>query len=104
MGQRGRPTLVIVDDSDEVRTIVRAGLEASGLFEGVGEGADGAEAIAHAYRLQPDLLLLDTSMPTMDGLEALPAILTLSPQSRVVIYTGFEERGLADRAREYGAA
>ncbi|GAA1946721.1 hypothetical protein GCM10009798_02160 [Nocardioides panacihumi] len=99
-----RPTLVIVDDSDEVRSIVRAVLESSGLFEVVGEGADGAEAIAHAYRLQPDLLLLDTSMPTMDGLEALPAILTLSPQTRVVIYTGFEERGLADRAREYGAA
>ena len=99
-----RPTLVIVDDSDEVRAIVRTGLEASGLFEVVGEGADGAEAIAHAYRLQPDLLLLDTSMPTMDGLEALPAILTLSPETRVVIYTGFEERGLAERAREYGAA
>ncbi|MDH2413278.1 PAS domain S-box protein [Nocardioides sp. CER19] len=103
-GQRGRPTLVIVDDSEEVRAIVRTGLESSGLFEIVGEGADGAEAIAHAYRLQPDLLLLDTSMPTMDGLEALPAILTLSPETRVVIYTGFEERGLADRAREYGAA
>lgn len=102
--KRDRPTLVIVDDSDEVRTIVRAGLEASGLFEVVGEGADGAEAIAHAYRLQPDVLLLDTSMPTMDGLEALPPILTLSPETKVVIYTGFEERGLADRAREFGAA
>lgn len=98
-----RPTLVIVDDSEEVRAIVRAALQSSGLFEVVGEGADGAEAIAMAYRLQPALLLLDTSMPTMDGLEALPAILTLSPQTRVVIYTGFEERGLAGRAREYGA-
>jgi PAS domain S-box-containing protein len=103
-GHGDRPTLVIVDDSEEVRAIVRAGLESSGLFEVVGEGADGAEAIAHAYRLQPDLLLLDTSMPAMDGLEALPAILTLSPHTRVVIYTGFEERGLANRAREYGAA
>ena len=103
-GEGSRPTLVVVDDSDEVRAIVRAGLEASGLFQVVGEGADGAEAIALAYRLQPAVLLLDTSMPTMDGLEALPAILTLSPETRVVIYTGFEERGLAERAREYGAA
>jgi PAS domain S-box-containing protein len=104
IGHRERPTLVIVDDSEEVRTIVRAGLEASGLFEVVGEGADGAEAIAHAYRLQPDVMLLDTSMPTMDGLEALPPVLALSPETKVVIYTGFEQRGLAERAREFGAA
>jgi PAS domain S-box-containing protein len=103
-GEGSRATLVVVDDSEEVRAIVRAGLESSGLFDVVGEGADGAEAIALAYRLQPSVLLLDTSMPTMDGLEALPAILTLSPQTRVVIYTGFEERGLAQRAREFGAS
>lgn len=103
--ERGeRATLAIVDDSEEVRAIVRAGLESSGLFEVVGEGGDGAEAIALAYRLQPDVMLLDTSMPTMDGLEALPAVLTLSPHTRVVIYTGFEERGLAARARKDGAA
>ena len=94
---------MIVDDSHEVRTITRSCLESSGLFEIVGEGADGAEAIALAYRCQPSVLLLDTSMPTMDGLEALPAILTLSPQTQVVIYTGFEERGLSDRARMEGA-
>jgi PAS domain S-box-containing protein len=101
---QSRPTLVIVDDSEEVRAIVRAALESSGLFDVVGEGADGAEAIAHAYRMQPDVVLLDTSMPTMDGLEALPAILTLAPASKVVVYTGFEERGLAEQARELGAA
>lgn len=95
---------MIVDDSEEVRTIVRAALDASGLFEVIGEGADGGEAITQAYRLQPDLLLLDTSMPTMDGLEALPPLLALSPETRVVMYTGFEERGLAERAREYGAS
>ncbi|GAB7002740.1 hypothetical protein JCM18899A_02110 [Nocardioides sp. AN3] len=103
-GPGGRPTLAIVDDSEDVRAIVRAALEASGLFEVVGEGADGAEAIALAYRLQPAVMLLDTSMPAMDGLEALPAILTLSPETQVVIYTGFEERGLAERAQECGAA
>jgi len=103
-GPSGRPSLVIVDDSDEVRTITRSALESSGLFEIVGEAADGAEAITLAYRLQPTVMLLDTSMPTMDGLEALPAILTLSPDTRVVVYTGFEERGLADRARTEGAA
>ncbi len=96
--------VVLVDDSSEVRTLVRTRLELSGRFEVVGEGGDGAEAIGLAYRHEPDLLLLDTSMPTMDGLEALPAILTLSPDTRVVMFTGFEEHGLATAARELGAS
>lgn len=98
-----KPTLVLVDDSDEVRALVRTRLQLSGQFEIVGEGRDGAEAIGLAYRHEPDLLLMDTSMPTMDGLEALPAVLTLAPHTKVVIFTGFEERGLADAARELGA-
>lgn len=102
-GDGRRPTLVIVDDSEEVRTLVRLRLELAGGFEVVGEGGDGDEAIALAYRHQPSLLLLDTSMPRMDGLEALPAILALAPDTKVVIFTGFEEEGLAEVARELGA-
>jgi PAS domain S-box-containing protein len=83
---------------------VRQRLESSGLFEVVDEGGDGEEAISLAHRHEPELLLLDTSMPTMDGMEALPAILALCPETRVVMFTGFEEHGLAARARELGAA
>jgi hypothetical protein len=100
----GKPTVVIVDDSDEVRLLVRSRLQLSGLFEVVGEGKDGSEAIGLAYQHKPSLMLLDTSMPTMDGLEALPGILTLSPETKVVVFTGFEERGLGALARELGAA
>jgi PAS domain S-box-containing protein len=74
------------------------------MFDVVGEGGDGEEAISLVYRHEPALLLLDTSMPTMDGIEALPAILALCPETRVVMFTGFEEDGLAARARELGAA
>jgi PAS domain S-box-containing protein len=98
-----RPSVVLVDDSREVRVLVRRLLESVG-FAVVGEGADGDEAIVLAHRHEPDLLLLDTSMPQVDGIEALPAILALSPSTRVVMFTGFEEPGLADRARELGAA
>ncbi len=80
-----------------------ARLESAG-FDVVGEGGDGDEAILLAYRHEPALLLLDTSMPKVDGIEALPAILALSPSTRVVMFTGFEEHGLAVRARELGAA
>jgi hypothetical protein len=93
----------MVDDSREVRAVIRRLLEASG-FEVVGEGGDGDEGIVLAFRHQPDLLLLDTSMPKVDGIEALPAILAISPETKVVMFTGFEEPGLAARARELGAA
>ncbi len=99
-----RLRVVIVDDSADVRRLVRHTLEASGLFEVVAEGADGEEAIGLAYRHQPDLMLLDTSMPKMDGLEALPAVRALCPDTSVVMFTGFEDVQLAVRARELGAA
>jgi PAS domain S-box-containing protein len=98
-----RPSVVLVDDSQEVRTLLRRRLQSSG-FDVVAEGADGDEAILLAYRHEPDLLLLDASMPKVDGIEALPAILALSPATRVVMFTGFEERDLAARARQLGAA
>lgn len=99
----GRPTVVIVDDSAELRLVVRSRLSASGLFDVVGEGADGGEAMILAHQHEPDLMLLDTSMPVLDGLEALPLVLAVSPRTKVVVFTGFEGRGLATRARELGA-
>src|SRR5215207_10599983 len=97
------PTVVVIDDSAEVRSLIRTRLRLSGRLTVVGEGATGTEAIGLAYRLQPSLMLLDMSMPAMDGLDALPGILEVSPETRVVIYTGFEDDGLAQRARELGA-
>lgn len=99
-----RPTIVLVDDSPELRALVGARLRASGLFEVVGEGADGGEAMMLAHEHSPSLMLLDTSMPVLDGLECLPLVLAVSPETRVVMYTGFSGRGLADRARELGAS
>jgi PAS domain S-box-containing protein len=99
-----RPSVVLVDDSPEVRLLVKTRLELSGLFGVVADGSNGVEAIGLAYHHQPSLLLLDLSMPTMDGLEALPGILEVAPATRVVIYTGFEERDVLEAARAMGAA
>jgi PAS domain S-box-containing protein len=98
-----RPSVVLVDDSADVRALVRRILTSTG-FDVVGEGGDGDEAIVLAHRLQPELMLLDVSMPTADGIEALPAILALSPRTRVVMFTGFEDPELAARARQLGVA
>ena len=96
-------TVVLIDDSAEVRELLKTQFRLSGLLTVVGDGPDGIEAIGLAHRHQPDLLLLDLSMPSMDGLDALHGILTVSPETCIVIYTGFESNGLADRALELGA-
>jgi PAS domain S-box-containing protein len=98
------PTIVIVDDSPDVRTLVRAQIRLSGKFELIGEGANGLDAVALVSRHRPDVLLLDVSMPVIDGLAALPKVREASPRTHVVMYTGFDEAGLAARARELGAS
>ncbi|WP_408896974.1 PAS domain S-box protein [Nocardioides sp. R1-1] len=98
-----RPTVLLVDDSPELRAVVGARLRASGLFEVVGEAGDGGEALMLAHEHQPTLVLLDTSMPVLDGLECLPLVLAVSPDSKVIMYTGFQASGLSTRARELGA-
>ena len=98
------PTIVIVDDSAEVRMLVRTRLRLSKKLHVIGEAADGAEAIEVAREHRPDLVLLDVSMPVMDGLETLPRVLEVSPGTRVAMYSGFQEQGLAQRALELGAS
>ena len=98
------PTVVVVDDAADVRLLMKTRLRVSGAFTVVGEGADGAQAVALAEQHEPALMLLDVSMPVVDGLEALPEVLKVSPSTRVVMFSGFEEHGLAERARELGAA
>src|SRR3954451_8735338 len=96
-------TAVIVDDAIEVRLLVKHQLGLSGRFVVVGEGGTGRDAIEQVRRHRPDLLLLDVSMPDMDGMEALPHVREASPETVVVMYTGFDEGGLAHRARALGA-
>jgi len=96
--------VVVVDDADDVRAVVGARLRLSRRFDVVGEGTTGADAIALATAHRPALMVLDASMPDMDGLEALPAILDASPATRVVMFSGFGGRALETAARALGAA
>jgi DNA-binding NarL/FixJ family response regulator len=91
----GRRTLV-VDDHPLTRQAL-VGLLEQHDFPVVGEAGDGEEAIGCARRLQPDLVLLDLSMPGLDGIEALPRLRAAAPDCEVVVLTasGTEENLLA---------
>jgi len=101
--EAGKVSVVLVDDSVDVRTLVRMRLESSGLFDVKGEAADGEQAIALVLRHEPALVLLDVSMPNMDGLETLPSILAVRPETAVVMFSGFGGTHLATEIRELGA-
>ncbi len=79
-------SILIVDDHPLTRDAL-SGLLAQQGFQIVGEAASGGEAIAEARRLQPDLVLLDLTMPGMDGLTALPRIREEAPECEVVVLT-----------------
>jgi DNA-binding NarL/FixJ family response regulator len=83
------PRVLIADDQALVRTGFRMILTARGI-DVVGEASDGAEAVAAARELQPDVVLMDIRMPTMDGLQATRLILDQATYCRVLILTTFD--------------
>lgn len=88
----------------ELRSLYGTLLEKKGPFEVVAEAGDGRSGIKAAEEHQPDLVLLDLSMPDMDGLEALPEIKDVSPEADVVVLSGFLDDRVGREARELGAA
>jgi DNA-binding NarL/FixJ family response regulator len=91
-------SVVVCDDVPELRQLARAVLEEAGEMEVVGEAGDGREAIDVIERLQPDIVVLDLSMPELDGLEAIPLIHQIAPKTEIVVFSGFEEGKVADVA------
>lgn len=95
--------ILIVDDHAVVRRGVRALLEAQPGLEICGEAANGHEALEKVVELRPDLVVLDVSLPGLNGLEATPQILKASPGTEVLVLTMHHSEELARQVFKAGA-
>jgi DNA-binding NarL/FixJ family response regulator len=95
--------VLIADDHDIVRTGLRLLLEQQGDIEVVGEACDGKEALDLAEQLVPDILLMDITMPTVDGNEATCRISAMELPTRVVILSMHSDDAIVHAALESGA-
>jgi DNA-binding NarL/FixJ family response regulator len=96
--------VLLVDDHQVVRRGLRTFLEVQGDIEVVGEAADGAEGVARAEELKPDVVLMDIKMPGMDGIEALRKLRELANPAKVLIVTSFTEKRTVVPALRAGAS
>jgi DNA-binding NarL/FixJ family response regulator len=97
-------TVLICDDAPAMRSLLQIVIALDGGMTVVGEAADGNAAIEQADLLQPDVILLDLSMPHRTGLEALPEINRVAPAAKVIILSGFAASVIEDDVIAHGAA
>ncbi|MEU3750614.1 MULTISPECIES: response regulator [Streptomyces] len=96
--------VLLVDDHQVVRRGLRTFLEVQEDIEVVGEASDGAEGVARAEELRPDVVLMDVKMPGTDGIEALKRLRELANPARVLIVTSFTEQRTVVPALRAGAS
>lgn len=85
--KRRKISVLIVDDEEDIRTVIRALLEGQ-QFDPIWEAADGEEALDVAYRYQPDLILLDYLIPKLDGEGVTKGFRLLAPDAKVLVISG----------------
>jgi DNA-binding NarL/FixJ family response regulator len=84
-------TILLVDDSADVRHVVRTFFERDVSFEVCGEAGNGPEAIEKAEALTPDLVLLDFLMPGMNGVEVANAVKRVLPKTKIAIFSNYTD-------------
>jgi len=102
--KRVRPVRVlIVEDNAPFRRIICSTLEKRPELQIVCEVSDGLEAVQKAEKLQPDLILLDIGLPTLDGIEAARQIRELVPESKIIFFSQEHSADVVQKALSIGA-
>ena len=83
--------ILIADDSETVRTIIRTFLESQAGFEVCGEAVDGVDAIEKAKTLKPDLIILDLAMPRINGAAAASILKAMMPDVPIILFTMYDD-------------
>ena len=96
--------ILLADDFEEWRGVIRAILEANPECEIVFEACDGLEAVQQAAQLEPDVVLLDLSMPTLNGIDAAKIIRQKCPRCRIIFVTENADSDIRNAAMETGAS
>jgi len=103
--QKPKPLRVLIADDHRLFTeALQAILASDERIEVVGQASDGSEAVALARTLDPDVVLMDVSMPVLDGFEATREIRATSDDTHVLMLTGSNSQADVDRSREVGAS
>lgn len=98
-------TVLIVDDHESVRAGVRTALESQPDIEVCGEASNGEECLRKVLQLRPDAVILDLTMPVLDGFSTARGIKRLSPSVSIVLFSMHEESGnLIQTAKASGAS
>ena len=107
-GGRGLETspcrVLVVEDFEPFRRVIRSMLETGLELLVICEVSDGLEAVQKAGELQPDLILLDIGLPTLDGIEAALRIRKVAPKSRILFLTQESSADVVQQALSVGAA
>ena len=98
-----RTSVMLVDDHQVMRDLLRDALENTGEFQVVAQAADGQEALRLVQEASPDVIVMDVIMPVMDGIEACRQITGLLPGTRVLMLTASNEKDAIVRSIAAGA-
>jgi DNA-binding NarL/FixJ family response regulator len=96
-------SIFLVDDVPELRELIRYGVEEDPGFRVIGEAGDGRTALEGIAETRPAAVLLDLSMPDMDGMQAIPEIRSFDPEVAIIVLSGFSADRMAGLVRERGA-
>jgi DNA-binding NarL/FixJ family response regulator len=96
------PRILVVDDTQAIRRSVRLRIENETDWEICGEAENGRDAIERVKELEPDVVVLDLSMPVMNGLDAARRIKAIAPRIHILMFTLHTYPQLLDEARKAG--